>query len=338
MTLTDADTSAPGQQVALNVGDNVIKVKVTAEDGTTKTYAVTVNRLTPTCTLNAGDIWCGVVTVGTITSSGTITGYGFTSSVGNLSDTGFSVGTNNYTISQTSVVAPGDCRCRHLGRHSDQRPHRCRQGKAGPAYRRQQRHVRVQRCVRFWIYLQLGGCRPRLVVDAERHAAAAGLPHLDGRDAERARGQRRPHGRDADADLRVGHVRLRRVGGEPRRRGDGDADDDRRRRGDRISERVRHDARRRGHDGRPAGGAGGGRQRHQGEGDGRGRHDDPDLHGHRDAGADLHAEHRRRRHLVRGRHGGNDHIIRDDHWIRIHFKCREPVRHRVQCRNEQLHD
>ena len=68
MTLTDADTSAPGHQVALNVGDNVIKVKVTAEDGTTKTYAVTVNRLTPTCTLNAGDIWCGVVTVGTITS------------------------------------------------------------------------------------------------------------------------------------------------------------------------------------------------------------------------------------------------------------------------------
>ena len=107
MTLADNDTSAPGQQVALNVGDNVIKVKVTAEDGTTKTYAVTVNRLTLTCTLNAGDIWCGVVTVGTITSSGTITGYGFTSSVGNLSDTGFSVGTNNYTISATSVVAPG---------------------------------------------------------------------------------------------------------------------------------------------------------------------------------------------------------------------------------------
>ena len=72
MTLTDADTSAAGQQVALDVGDNVIKVKVTAEDGNaTQTYMVTVTRVSPTCTLNAGDIWCGVVTVGTITSSGT---------------------------------------------------------------------------------------------------------------------------------------------------------------------------------------------------------------------------------------------------------------------------
>ena len=108
MTLADAGMTA-GQQVALAVGDNVIKVKVTAEDGmTTRTYTVTVTRA-PTCTPNtaAGDIWCGVVTVGTITSSGTITGYGFSSSAGNLSDTGFSVGTNNYTISGTSIVAPG---------------------------------------------------------------------------------------------------------------------------------------------------------------------------------------------------------------------------------------
>ena len=46
MTLTDADTSDPGQQVALAVGDNVIKVKVTAANTTTTlTYSVTVNRL-----------------------------------------------------------------------------------------------------------------------------------------------------------------------------------------------------------------------------------------------------------------------------------------------------
>ena len=43
-TLTDAGT-ADGHQVALAVGDNVIKVKVTAEDGnTTETYTVTVTR------------------------------------------------------------------------------------------------------------------------------------------------------------------------------------------------------------------------------------------------------------------------------------------------------
>ena len=45
MTLADADTLAAGQQVALAEGDNAIKVKVTAADGTTtQTYTVTVNR------------------------------------------------------------------------------------------------------------------------------------------------------------------------------------------------------------------------------------------------------------------------------------------------------
>ena len=52
------------------MGDTVIKVKVTAEDGNaTQTYMVTVTRaaaMTPTCTLNTGDLWCGVVTVGAV--------------------------------------------------------------------------------------------------------------------------------------------------------------------------------------------------------------------------------------------------------------------------------
>ena len=70
MTLADAGTAA-GQQVVLAVGANVIKVKVTAEDGTTtRTYTVTATRA-PTCTPDtaAGDIWCGVVTVGAIVNS-----------------------------------------------------------------------------------------------------------------------------------------------------------------------------------------------------------------------------------------------------------------------------
>ena len=92
--LADADSGTAGHQVALAAGPNVIKVKVTAEDGTTtKTYTVTVTRATPTCSLNAGDLWCGVVTVG----SGT--GFdGYAPSVGALSDTTFSVGSNDYTI------------------------------------------------------------------------------------------------------------------------------------------------------------------------------------------------------------------------------------------------
>ena len=55
-----------GHQVTLAEGDNVIKVKVTAEDtNATETYTVTVSRAAPTCTLNTGDgdLWCGVVTV-----------------------------------------------------------------------------------------------------------------------------------------------------------------------------------------------------------------------------------------------------------------------------------
>ena len=102
--LDDADTAA-GHQVALAAGPNVIKVKVTAEDGTTtKTYTVTVTRATPTCSLNAGDLWCGVVTVGSrATPSGPTYGYG--SSFGDLDDKTFSVGTNSYTIT-TIVVSP----------------------------------------------------------------------------------------------------------------------------------------------------------------------------------------------------------------------------------------
>ena len=47
-TITDADGMTTGQQVALDVGANTIKVKVTAGDAmTTETYTVTVTRATP---------------------------------------------------------------------------------------------------------------------------------------------------------------------------------------------------------------------------------------------------------------------------------------------------
>ena len=42
--IDDADTTAEGHQVDLEVGDNVITVLVTAEDGTTQDYLVTVTR------------------------------------------------------------------------------------------------------------------------------------------------------------------------------------------------------------------------------------------------------------------------------------------------------
>ena len=104
-TLVDADAMAPGRQVALAAGGNTFKVKVTAEDGTTtKTYTVTVNRASPTCTLNTGDLWCGVVTVG---NGAGFDGYAASVSLGALSDRTFLVGTNNYTIDAIYVEIGG---------------------------------------------------------------------------------------------------------------------------------------------------------------------------------------------------------------------------------------
>ena len=64
------------------------------------------------CTLNPGDIWCGVVTVGPYTiPGGQVVGYGFvdeSTDTGALSDTEFSVGPNSYTIDEILVDATDD--------------------------------------------------------------------------------------------------------------------------------------------------------------------------------------------------------------------------------------
>ena len=90
--LDDADDMDDDFQVALSVGDTVIKVKVTAEDGTsTQTYTVTVTRAPASCTLNTGDLWCGVMTVGEFSlgpTGGTGRGYRF-GQTGSLSDDEF---------------------------------------------------------------------------------------------------------------------------------------------------------------------------------------------------------------------------------------------------------
>ena len=117
VTLTDADTGVTGQQVAVAVGDTIIQVKVTAEDGvTTQTYTVTVNRaaaMPPTCMLNTGDLWCGVVAVGQTVIPGVgVSGYGFSgTTIGDLSDNDgdktFAIGANSYTIDRVTVGAAG---------------------------------------------------------------------------------------------------------------------------------------------------------------------------------------------------------------------------------------
>ena len=108
--LDDADDMEDDLQVALSVGDTVIKVKVTAEDGTsTQTYTVTVTRaadMTPaTCTLYTGEFWCGVVTVGT-SMVGTASYLGYldgTGGGGMLSDTEFEF-TNNLMDSASHTI------------------------------------------------------------------------------------------------------------------------------------------------------------------------------------------------------------------------------------------
>ena len=81
------------------------------------TYTLSVRDITapPPCTLNTGDIWCGVVTVGELKSSADVlVGHGFADgaglSAGGLAgypdDTMFSVGDNDYTISAAYIQVP----------------------------------------------------------------------------------------------------------------------------------------------------------------------------------------------------------------------------------------
>ena len=69
----------------------------------------------PSCTLNTGDLWCGVVTVGEIkTTDDALVGHGFVeagglsagSLAGNPDDTMFSVGGNDYTIQGVYIQVP----------------------------------------------------------------------------------------------------------------------------------------------------------------------------------------------------------------------------------------
>ena len=110
--LSDADTAAMGHQVVLDVGETVVQVQVTAEDGTTMTYRASVTReavcLAPTLA-GRTQIWTGTVTVAEIIRFGTtVVAHGFDASgEGALDNTTFNVGPNNYVI-DTATKYPGD--------------------------------------------------------------------------------------------------------------------------------------------------------------------------------------------------------------------------------------
>ena len=86
-----------------------------ASGSITGTYTLSVRDITPPCTLNTGDIWCGVVTVAEVkTTADALVGHGFADgaslSAGSLAgypdDTMFSVGDNDYTIWAAYIQVP----------------------------------------------------------------------------------------------------------------------------------------------------------------------------------------------------------------------------------------
>ena len=91
-------------------------VAVSGVTGGTGTYTLSVRDITtPPCTLNTGDIWCGLVTVAEIkTADDALVGHGFVDggglSAGSLAgysdETVFSVGDNDYTIQGAYIQVP----------------------------------------------------------------------------------------------------------------------------------------------------------------------------------------------------------------------------------------
>ena len=184
---------------------NVIAVSVTAEDGTQKTYTITVTRAVPPST----DATLSALTVNDGTSDLTLTPNfapdtsGYAADVGAAIDTVTLTATVNHSgASVTSVTAQGE---RHRRHRFQRRDHGSLAGRGRERDRRER---------------DGGGRHPE---DLHDHGDA-GRSLVDRRDAERADGQRRDERLDAHAELRAGHVGL--CGGRGRRDRHGDADRD----------------------------------------------------------------------------------------------------------------
>ena len=103
-TLTDADTMTAGLQVNLSVGDNPVKVKVTAPDTTTtQTYTVYIVRVAVPVACSTASmqnrIWTGNLTVGGDNSI-----FGYVTTQGALDDTMFVFQATTYTIKGLQTI------------------------------------------------------------------------------------------------------------------------------------------------------------------------------------------------------------------------------------------
>ncbi len=106
----DPDNNLNSQITFTPTAGGTYYLLVGAASSTTGTYTLSVREIPPSCTLNTGDVWCGVVTVGEYKSGGITFAYGFvdaTTDTGALSDTTFDVSPNSYTIDRASVGVSG---------------------------------------------------------------------------------------------------------------------------------------------------------------------------------------------------------------------------------------
>ena len=106
----DPDNNLNSQITFTPTAGGTYYLLVGAASSTTGTYTLSVREIPPSCTLNIGDLWCGVVTVGEYKSGGITFAYGFvdaTTDTGALSDTTFDVSPNSYTIDRASVGVSG---------------------------------------------------------------------------------------------------------------------------------------------------------------------------------------------------------------------------------------
>ena len=101
--ISDADGAATGHQVALEVGENTIKVKVTAEDdATTDTYTVVVTRQAQT----QPEIWSATVTPGAISSL--VGWWDMDPDVGAITDKDFTYDSVTYSVMHIRVNSGGN--------------------------------------------------------------------------------------------------------------------------------------------------------------------------------------------------------------------------------------
>ena len=110
---TTEDTTVESSETITVLLSNATNATISDDTGT-GTIEDDDTAMTPTCTLNTGDLWCGVVTVGDVTNTnGDIVRHGFQGTTGGLSDETFSLmfetgTTNEYTITAIAVGATGE--------------------------------------------------------------------------------------------------------------------------------------------------------------------------------------------------------------------------------------